>query len=53
MNDRYTKYYNAMCNYLAEKELKYLLSKVKTKVNKSTCLSLGYLHERNNNQKVR
>ena len=40
MNDRYTKYYNAMRNYLAEKELKYLLSKVKTKASKSTCLSL-------------
>ena len=40
MNDNYTKYYNAMCNYLAEKELKYLLSKVKTKASKSTCLSL-------------
>lgn len=40
MNDHYTKYYEAMCNYLAEKELKYLLSKVKTKASKSTCLSL-------------
>lgn len=40
VNDHYTKYYNAMCNYLAEKELKYLLSKVKTKASKSTCLSL-------------
>lgn len=40
MNDRYTKYYNAMRSYLAEKELKYLLSKVKTKASKSTCLSL-------------
>lgn len=41
MNDRYIKYYKAMCNYLAEKELKYLLSKVKTKASKSTCLSLN------------
>ena len=40
MNDRYTRYYNAMRSYLAEKELKYLLSKVKTKASKSTCLSL-------------
>ena len=40
MNDNYTKYYKAMRNYLAEKELKYLLSKVKTKTSKSTCLSL-------------
>ena len=40
MNDRYTKYYKAMRSYLAEKELKYLLSKVKTKASKSTCLSL-------------
>ena len=40
MNDRYTKYYKAMCNYLAEKELKYLLSKANTKDSKSTCLSL-------------
>lgn len=40
VNDSYTKYYKAMCNYLAEEELKYLLSKVKTKVSKSTCLSL-------------
>ena len=40
VNDRYTKYYKAMRNYLAEKELKYLLSKVKTKASKSTCLSL-------------
>lgn len=40
MNDHYTKYYKAMRNYLAEKELKYLLSKVKTKASKSTCLSL-------------
>ena len=40
MNDHYTRYYNAMRSYLAEKELKYLLSKVKTKTSKSTCLSL-------------
>ena len=40
MNNRYTRYYNAMRSYLAEKELKYLLSKVKTKASKSTCLSL-------------
>ena len=40
MNDRYTKYYKAMHNYLDEKELKYLLSKAKTKASKSTCLSL-------------
>lgn len=50
MNDRYTKYYKAMCNYLAEKELKYLLSKVKTN---EMLEWLDYLHERNNNQKVR
>ena len=41
VNDHYTKYYKAMRSYLAEKELKYLLSKVKTKASKSACLSLN------------